>query len=269
MFVVIFGTDTRAGRNFDIVLLWLIVVSVFLVMLSTVKSLSSQYGVFFKSSEFLFTFLFTTEYALRIFSHPQPRKYIFSFYGLIDFLAIIPSYLEFLFLSSHYLFLIRALRLLRVFRVLKLGRYIKEAEFLLKALNQSMYKITVFFGAVLALVLFLGTAMYLIEGEESGFDSIPQSIYWAIVTITTVGYGDIAPLTVAGRIIASVAMLLGYSIIAVPTGIISVEMSNVSKNEKKRVRECNECGFDEEDDKARFCRECGAELPKVRKNDSI
>ncbi len=236
IYTVIFGTDTKAGRLFDVFLLWLIVASVILVMLSTVKELMQDYGVWFKSAEIFFTILFSMEYVLRIYSHPRPQKYIFSFLGIIDFLAIVPSYLEFVFLNTHYLFMIRALRLLRIFRILKLGRYLKEAEMLVKALKQSMYKITVFFGAVLTLVIFLGTTMYLVEGDASGFTSIPQSMYWAIVTITTVGYGDIAPVTVPGRIIASIAMLLGYAIIAVPTGIVSVEISKVSrKNDRQKT----------------------------------
>ncbi len=237
IYSVIFGTDTKAGRTFDIVLLWLIVASLILVMLSTVKSLVQQYGIYFKLSEIIFTVLFSVEYILRVYSHPKPFKYIFSFYGIVDFMAIIPSYLEYVFLNTHYLFTIRALRLLRIFRILKLGRYIKEAEMLAKALKQSMYKITVFFGAVLTLVIFLGTTMYLVEGEQSGFTSIPQSMYWAIVTITTVGYGDIAPITVPGKIISSIAMLLGYTIIAVPTGIVSVEISKVNAKRKQKDKD--------------------------------
>lgn len=261
IYTVIFGTETKAGRNFDIVLLWAIVGSVVLVMLSTVKSLVIPYRPFFRSSEIVFTLFFTVEYMLRIYSSPKPLKYITSFYGIIDFLAIVPSYLEFIFLNSHYLFMIRTFRLIRVFRILKLGRYVSEAEILLRALRQSMYKITVFFGSVLTLVLFLGTLMYLIEGEESGFVSIPQGIYWAIVTITTVGYGDIAPITVMGRLVASLAMLTGYSIIAVPTGIISMEINRAHKSAKNKkadiVKVCPKCTFTDNDSDANYCKRCG------------
>lgn len=264
LYTVIFGTDTRAGKIFDIVLLWMILASVLLVMLSTVKTLVLPHKTFFRSTELAFTVFFTIEYVLRIYSSPKPIKYITSFYGIIDFLAIIPSYLEFVILNSHYLFMIRALRLVRVFRILKLGRYISEAEILVKALRQSMYKITVFFGAVLTLVLFLGTLMYLIEGEQSGFVSIPQSIYWAIVTITTVGYGDIAPVTVLGRLVASIAMLTGYSIIAVPTGIISMEINKANKSARKKgskeVLICSICNYEEEDKEANYCKRCGTRL---------
>lgn len=261
---IIFGTETKAGRNFDIVLLWAIVGSVLLVMFSTVKSLSIAYKPFFHTSEIIFTLFFTLEYLLRIYSSPKPIKYITSFYGVIDFLAIVPSYLEFIFLDSHYLFMIRALRLVRVFRIMKLGRYVSEAEVLMKALKQSMYKITVFFGAVLTLVLFLGTLMYLIEGEESGFVSIPQSIYWAIVTITTVGYGDIAPITVVGRLVASIAMLTGYSIIAVPTGIISMEINKANKKAGKQdtanVKVCSTCTYTDNGPDTNYCKRCGTKF---------
>lgn len=263
IYTVIFGTETKAGRNFDIVLLWVIVGSVVLVMFSTVKSLAIPYKPFFRTSEIVFTIFFTAEYLLRIYSSPKPFKYITSFYGIVDFLAIIPSYLEFIFLNSHYLFMIRALRLVRVFRILKLGRYISEAEVLLTALRQSMYKITVFFGAVLTLVLFLGTLMYLIEGEDSGFESIPQSIYWAIVTITTVGYGDIAPITVAGRLLASIAMLTGYSIIAVPTGIISMEINRANKSALRFGKEqklCETCNYADGGSDANYCKRCGTKF---------
>lgn len=261
LFTVIFGTNTRAGKNFDILLLWAIVLSVLLVMLSTVGELTQAYPTLFWDAEVFFTIFFTIEYLLRIYSHPKPLKYIFSFYGIIDFLAVVPSYLEFVFLNSHYLFMIRALRLVRIFRILKLGRYISEAEVLMKALRQSMYKITVFFGAVVTLVIFLGTIMYLVEGHDSGFDSIPESIYWAIVTITTVGYGDIAPVTVFGRIIASIAMLTGYSIIAVPTGIISMEINRASKASRKiNSQLCEICGFEEESKDANYCKKCGGKF---------
>lgn len=261
LYTIIFGTNTQAGKNFDILLLWAILLSVLLVMLSTVESLTEVYPVLFRDSEIFFTIFFSIEYALRIYSHPKPFKYIFSFYGVVDFLAVVPSYLEFIFLNSHYLFMIRALRLIRIFRILKLGRYISEAQILTNALRHSMYKITVFFGAVATLVIFLGTIMYLVEGHDSGFDSIPESIYWAIVTITTVGYGDIAPATVLGRVIASIAMLTGYSIIAVPTGIISMEINKANKaSQKKNGQTCEICGFEEESKDANYCKKCGGKF---------
>jgi voltage-gated potassium channel len=211
--------------------------------------------------EWFFTLVFTLEYILRVITSPRPWKYMISFYGIIDLLAILPTYLGLIFDQTTFLLTIRALRLLRMFRVLKLGRYIKEAAVLVHALQLSIHKIIVFFGAVLALVLILGSILYLVEGEENGFTSIPQSIYWAIVTITTVGYGDIAPATVLGKILASVAMLTGYSIIAVPTGIITVEIGKAAKKGQdiKKV-ECTRCGHTKHDGDARFCKICGTRL---------
>lgn len=261
IFLVIFGTDTRAGKTFDVVLLWMIILSVTVVVLESVSTIRESHHQVFITTEWFFTIIFTLEYLLRIFTSPRPWKYMSSFYGIIDLLAILPTYLGLVFDQTTFLLTIRALRLLRMFRVFKLGRYVKEAAILVKALQLSFRKIIVFFGAVLTLVLILGSLLYLIEGEESGFTSIPQSIYWAIVTITTVGYGDIAPATVLGKILASVAMLTGYSIIAVPTGIISVEIGRVVKSDRNRQQlSCTNCGHVRHDIDARFCKICGTRL---------
>ena len=239
----------------------MIILSVTVVVLESVSSLKAGHHEFFVSIEWFFTIVFTLEYLLRIYSSPKPLKYITSFFGIIDLLAILPTYLGLLFDQSTFLLTIRALRLLRMFRVFKLARYVKEATVLVKALQLSKHKIIVFFGAVLTLVLILGSLLYLIEGEENGFTSIPQSVYWAIVTITTVGYGDIAPVTVLGKILASVAMLTGYSIIAVPTGIISVEIGKAVKADRhSRKNLCDTCGHDFHDADALYCKICGDKL---------
>lgn len=257
---IIFGTDTPAGRAFDIVLLTFILLSVTVVVLESVSSLRITFKTVFTNIEWFFTLIFTLEYILRILTSPKPGKYIISFFGIVDLLAILPTYLGLLFDQATFLLTIRALRLLRMFRVFKLGRYLNEAAVLIKALQASFRKIVVFFGAVLTLVLILGSLLYLIEGEENGFTSIPQSIYWAIVTITTVGYGDIAPLTVPGKIVASFAMLTGYSIIAVPTGIISVEIGKAVKAGSGKTKICPGCGQSPHDNDARYCKICGSRL---------
>lgn len=260
---IIFGTSTRPGKTFDIVLLLLIVLSVLAVLLESVERIRETNPIFFIKSEWVFTIIFTLEYLLRIASHPKPTRYIFSFFGIIDLMAILPTYLGLFFDQSTFLLTFRALRLLRMFRVFKLARYLKEASILIKALQASVYKIVVFFGTVLSLVLVLGTLFYLIEGEENGFTSIPQSIYWAIVTITTVGYGDIAPVTVLGKILASIAMLTGYSIIAVPTGIFSIELGKVVKdNRKNGGLKCKGCDLDDHEEDAVYCKKCGDKLHK-------
>jgi voltage-gated potassium channel len=261
IFTIIFGTDTRAGKTFDIILLWLIILSVTVVVLESVKSVREVHHDLFMNMEWIFTIVFTLEYLLRIYTSPRPLKYIKSFYGIIDLLAILPTYLGLLFDTSTFLLTIRALRLLRMFRVFKLGRYLKEAAVLAKALQMSFHKIIVFFGVVLTLVLILGSFLYLIEGEESGFTSIPQSVYWAIVTITTVGYGDIAPETLLGKVLASIAMLTGYSIIAVPTGIISLEIGKAAKSDRKHhPKSCPNCSHDSHDQDAVYCKICGNKL---------
>lgn len=258
IYTIIFGTTTRPGRRFDILLLVLIILSVVTVILESTEPLRTNYAEVFISTEWFFTLIFTIEYIFRIYSHPKPWKYITSFLGIIDLAAILPTYLGLFFDYTTFMLTIRAFRLMRVFRILKLTRYIIEADQLMKALRQSFLKMIVFFEVVLVLVLFMGTVMYMVEGEKSGFTSIPQSIYWAIVTITTVGYGDIAPVTVVGKAIASIAMLTGYSIIAVPTGIITVEIGRISSKNKKRY--CTSCDHLTEDPLAEFCSRCGKRL---------
>lgn len=262
IFAIIFGTDTPAGKAFDVVLLALIILSVIVVVLESVSTLRDANRDVFISAEWFFTIVFTLEYLLRIFTAPKPWKYITSFFGIIDLLAILPTYFGLLFDTSTFLLTIRALRLVRLFRVFKLARYVRESSILIRALQQSFRKIVIFLGAVLTLVLILGSLMYLIEGEENGFTSIPQSIYWAIVTITTVGYGDIAPATVLGKILASISMLTGFAIIAVPTGIITGEISRAVKSSNLESRRtCVECKRNDHDPDASYCKSCGGKLP--------
>jgi voltage-gated potassium channel len=256
---IIFGTNTPAGKAFDVGLLIIILLSVLTVMLESVPSLQQKYGQLFRSLEWIMTIIFTLEYLVRIWVTDRKAKYIFSFYGLIDLLSILPTYLSLIFVGTQYLLIIRALRLLRVFRILKLGRFVGEGEELGRALKASRHKITVFMGTIMMLVIILGTVMYLVEGKENGFTSIPLSIYWAIVTLTTVGYGDIAPQTVLGQSIASFVMILGYAIIAVPTGIVTAEITR-EKNRQEQIRKCKGCAATGHKDDAIYCRKCGEVL---------
>jgi len=258
IYIIIFRTITRPGKIFDIFLLIFILFSVAIVVVESIQPLRVNHPSFFSNAEWIFTAVFSVEYILRVYSHPKPMKYITSFMGIIDLLAIFPTYFGLFFDQVTFLLTVRAFRLLRVFRILKLTRYISEADLLRSAMRQSLRKIIVFFEVVMLLVLFLGTIMYMIEGENSGFTSIPQSVYWAIVTITTVGYGDLAPATVAGKMIASLAMLTGYSIIAVPTGIITVEIGKIS-SKKKKMKTCKQCSHTSQDADAKFCSRCGTE----------
>ena len=222
---IIFEADTKSGKRFDIWLIVFILISVIGVMLSSVSSIEQEFGYILHKMEWLFTFLFTIEYILRIYSVKKPWKYIFSFMGVIDFLAIIPTYLMFVYAPIGVLVDIRILRLLRIFRVFKLSSYLRGAYTMQIALRSSRPKIVVFLLSVVLLVVILGTLMYVIEGQQNGFDSIPKSIYWSVVTLTTVGYGDVVPITILGKFLASVIMILGYGIIAVPTGIVSADMA--------------------------------------------
>ena len=258
LYIVIYGTNTTKGKVFDIILLWVIIASIVLVMLESVKSLDSKYHAYFNIAEWVITILFTFEYIARIVTVKKPSKYIFSSFGIIDLLSTIPKYLSLIFGGTHALVALRALRLMRVFRILKLVRYVGEANRLLKALRASRIKILVFLFAVIVLCIILGTIMYLIEGELGEFTSIPRGVYWAIVTLTTVGYGDIAPHTGLGQFVASIVMLLGYSIIAIPTGIISAEMTKQTIH--RRIHKCSSCSSDRNIDGAKFCSDCGAEL---------
>lgn len=252
LFYIIFGTETKAGRAFDVVLLWLIMCSVFVVMLESIPQLHYKYLAIFTILEYLFTLIFTIEYILRIWTSPRPTRYIFSFWGVIDLLSIVPTYLSLLVVGSQYLVVVRIFRLLRIFRILKLARFHRESKMLMDALRASNYRISVFLTAVLAIVTLLGTLMYVLEGGKEGFTSIPQSIYWAVVTVTTVGYGDMVPHTVLGKLLSSFAMILGYSIIAVPTGIVSVEIAKAAKTS----RECLVC-HTSNDVSAKYCNSCG------------
>ena len=257
---IIFEADTFYGKLFDIVLILFIVASIAVVMLDSIESFSSSYGMFFSVAEWVFTVLFTLEYLTRLATVEKPLKYAFSFFGIIDFLAVVPTYLGLVIPAGKYLLVVRVLRVLRIFRILKLAHYVGEADLLLKALKASRRKILVFIFTVLTLVTLLGALMYMVEGQKNGFTSIPKSIYWAVVTLTTVGYGDIAPQTVAGQTLASLVMVLGYSIIAVPTGIVTVEFGRVREDSAGR-RTCPACGRTGHDRDAAFCKICGARLP--------
>jgi voltage-gated potassium channel len=257
---IIFEAETPMGKFFDITLMVAIILSVVIVLLDSVPSLNQEYGFYFLITEWILTILFTIEYALRIYTVTKASKYIFSFYGIIDLLAILPTYISLFLAGSQFLMIIRILRLMRVFRVLKLGRYVRAAKSLSAALSSSRAKIIVFLEMVIAIVVIIGSVMYLVEGPENGFTSIPVSIYWAIVTITTVGYGDIAPHTIMGQSIASLLMIVGYSIIAVPTGIISGEMVLRNKKKTHTTQVCQNCNFSDHDIDAQFCKKCGEKL---------
>jgi len=258
---VIFGYESKAGRLFDVVLIVLIVASVTSVLLDSVESLHLGYGRIFYGLEWAFTAIFTVEYVLRLYSTPNKKEYALSFYGLIDLFSILPTYIAFLLPSAQYLLVIRIMRVLRIFRILKLFRYIGEANLLYSALLGARRKILVFLFSVLTLIVIFGALMFVIEGPEHGFNSIPQSIYWAIVTITTVGYGDIAPQTPLGQFVAGIAMISGYAIIAVPTGIIGAELMNEfqtrSREQQNDSRKCSSCKAHGHDMDARFCKYCG------------
>lgn len=257
---IIFESDTPAGRAFDLVLLWAILLSVAVVMLESVSEIARQYGPWLKILEWVFTGLFTLEYLARLFAVRSRKRYLTSFFGMVDLLAVIPTYLSLVITGSQFLIVIRILRLLRVFRVLKLVRYVGEAQTLLSALQASRPKITVFLLSVSTLVTIMGTLMYLVEGGTNGFTSIPRSIYWAIVTLTTVGYGDIAPKTVPGQALSSLIMITGYAILAVPTGIVTVELAHLRNQPNQpsfTIPPCPACRAATREPDARFCKICG------------
>ena len=264
---IIYEADTPMGKLFDVVLLILILVSVILVMLESVTSIDTHYHDFLYFGEWVITIFFTIEYILRIITVKKASNYIFSFYGIIDFLSTIPLYLSFILAGSNALLAVRALRLLRVFRILKITRYMGEANKLIKALRDSKPKIFVFLFAVLILSIIAGTIMYLVEGEQSGFVSIPISVYWCIVTLTTVGFGDIAPVTPLGQFIAAIIMIMGYGIIAVPTGIVSAEYASKKTTTLDdpeyihvNTQSCQNCNENNHHDNAEFCHKCGSTL---------
>jgi len=259
---VIYEADTPAGKLFDVILLLVILLSILLVMLESIESIGTKYAYILNVAEWVITILFSIEYIARIISVEKPKTYVFSFYGIIDLLSTIPKYISLFALGTHSLVALRALRLLRVFRILKLTRFIGESANFGKALKRSRAKIAVFISFVIVLCIILGTVMYLVESNEgSGFTSIPRSVYWAIVTLTTVGYGDIAPITALGQFIASLIMILGYGIIAIPTGIVTSEMS---KSEKELIpnntQNCANCNEDYHQDNAEFCHKCGNKI---------
>lgn len=261
LYQIIFGTDTPAGQAFDMGLIYVILASVALIMLDSVQGFSSQYGEKLYFLEWFFTLLFTLEYLVRIYCSPQPLRYMRSFYGIVDLLSIVPTYLAFFVHNASFLLIIRLLRVLRVFRVLKLMRYISEANILLRSMRAARRKVLVFFFSVIILTAIFGSLMFVLEGPANGFTSIPKSIYWAIVTITTVGYGDITPQTIAGQAIAALVMLTGYAIIAVPTGIITAELSMEMQRSRRPIH-CVQCQHFGHDSSARFCLNCGAPLPE-------
>lgn len=259
LYEIIFEAETVEGKIFDVLLLVLILASVLVVSLESISELNRQYLPLFRILEWSFTIIFTIEYFLRIYSTPKPLKYIFSFFGLVDLLSIIPTYLSLLVIGSQYLLVVRVLRLLRIARIFKLTRFINEGQVLSRALRASVTKILVFLGVVLTVVVIVGSLMYIIEGAASGFSSIPISIYWTIVTLTTVGYGDIAPVTPLGQVLASFIMVMGYGIIAVPTGIVSVEMAR-SDRETAATRTCPNCHQEGHQIGAKYCYNCGYKL---------
>lgn len=258
IYLIIFQSDTRAGKLFDIILLWFILLSIASVFLESITSFRTRYYSYIRPVEWTFTIVFTIEYILRVYSSHKRIKYVTSFLGIIDLISILPSYLSLLFSGYQYLIVFRAIRLLRVFRILKLTRYLSEGNILATALRASVRKIIVFLSTVVTLVVIVGTLMYLIEGEKNGFTSIPISIYWAVVTITTVGYGDISPQTPLGQVVASILMILGYAIIAVPTGIVTVEMGKASSVISSR--KCSNCNNTIKDFDALYCKFCGNKL---------
>ena len=258
--IIILEADTPLGKAFDIMVLLSILASVFVVMLDSVASISHTYASLFTYLEWMFTIIFTIEYFLRIYVTKRPFKnYIFSFYGIIDFLAILPTYLSLVLVGTHFMAVIRIFRLIRVFRILKLGRYVGASQVLRDSFMNSRHKIAVFLEIIITIVVIMGSLMYIIEGPSNGFTSIPRAIYWAIVTLTTVGYGDIAPQTVMGQFLASTIMIMGYAIIAVPTGIVSSELAK-TKRVNLNTQVCENCQFDTHDDDAEYCKKCGYSL---------
>lgn len=257
--IIIEGTDTPAGKLFDVLILVAIITSVLVVMLDSVLFLRLQYGRLFFVAEWFFTILFTIEYALRLYSAPNRRRYVTSFYGAVDLLALLPTYLSLFFAGTHYLLVVRILRILRIFRVFRLKSYMQQAGFLAAAFKTSQHKITVFFLSLLLLVTIFGSVLYVVEGPENGFTSIPLSIYWAVVTLTTVGYGDISPKTPLGQAIASMVMITGYAIIAVPTGIFTAELTRTMHPQLQPIS-CPNCGKFGHATNAKFCDRCGHDL---------
>ncbi|KAB8043309.1 ion transporter [Janthinobacterium aquaticum] len=267
LYAVIFESETRAGRTFDLLLIAAILISVTVVVLSSVSAIAARYGQELMALEWFFTVLFTIEYLARLCCLQHPVRYARSFFGVIDLLAIVPTYIGLLLPGAHVLIDVRILRLLRMFRILKLTTYVHEYTMLGRALLASRRKILIFLSFVMMVVFLLGTVMYVVEGPQNGFTSIPTSVYWAVSTMTTVGFGDIAPKTDIGRAIASMMMLLGWGILAVPTGIISSEMTMQRGSRNSRdsaARRCEGCLADDLPEDARFCQHCGDALPPLK-----
>jgi voltage-gated potassium channel len=258
---ILFEADTPSGKVFDVLLIILIVLSVLAVMLETIEPLDRKYHLIFLYVEWGITIIFTIEYMLRIYSVSKPFRYIFSFYGIIDFLAILPLYLSLVFVGTQSFAIIRALRLLRIFRVFKLGQYMDQGRIIMLSMKRSIPKIAVFLYFVILMVVVFGSIMYLIEGgTNESFDSIPRTVYWAIVTLTTVGYGDIAPITPLGQFLAAIVMIMGYAVIAVPTGIISAEIIKHRDSKEITTQACHHCMKEGHDVNAKYCKHCGEKL---------
>ena len=258
---IIFEADTREGKIFDIVLLGFIVLSVIIVMLESITELQERYGRLFYTVEWIFTIIFTIEYLLRLYCVRRPLKYATSTYGIIDLLAILPTYVSPFIYGTHSLLVIRALRLMRVFRIFKLGHFLSEGRIIVRALEASKPKIAVFLFFILLMVLIIGSVMYLVEGDTNpGFDSIPRSVYWAIVTLTTVGFGDITPQTELGQFLSAIVMILGYAVLAVPTGIVSSEFIKEQRDDDINTQACRFCGREGHDGDAIYCKYCGERL---------
>lgn len=260
LYIIIYESNTKAGKAFDVALLVLIILSIIIVMLDSMEEWHRRFGRIFFVMEWVFTILFSIEYILRLLCIRRPLAYAGSFMGIIDLLAILPTYISIFITGTQSLLVVRSLRILRVFRIFKLTHFLKEMQFLGSAVKGSLKKISIFMLIVLTVVVILGSIMYLVEGPNNGYTNIPTSIYWAIVTITTVGYGDISPVTPLGKFIATCIMFIGYSIIAVPTGIVTTEMTMKAKQEARRPRNCRACGRDGHDSNALFCKWCGNEL---------
>lgn len=254
---IIFESDTRAGRAFDLFVLWAVLLSVATVVIESMASMRAAHGELLRAMEWTFTILFSIEYLLRLVAVNRPARYALSFFGVVDLLAILPTYVSLLVPGSQALLVVRIVRLLRVFRILKLASFLAEADVLRRAMAASRQKITVFLGVVVALVVIAGTVMYLVEHENPGFDSIPRGIYWAVVTVTTVGFGDITPQSPLGQFLSALLMIVGYGILAVPTGIVSVELAAASRETRVSGQSCPGCGVEGHQVDARFCRRCG------------
>jgi voltage-gated potassium channel len=259
LYVVVFQSDTTAGRRFDKALLLIILTSLLVVVIDSIESVHRQYADLFAMIEWGITIVFALEYLLRLYCSPKPLRYAFSFYGLIDLLAIVPGILALYYSDAQYLMIVRVVRMLRIFRILKLSPYLKQANYLMAALRGSRQKIIVFLVSVSTLVTLFGTLMYVIEGPEHGFTSIPKGIYWAIVTLTTVGFGDIVPITPLGQVLSSLVMITGYSIIAVPTGIFTAELANAMRGDELQAA-CPSCAKNRHEASAAFCSRCGSAL---------